>query len=95
MSTCLRTRRVTHLTPDDARVEMRYQVWNFRRLFGVTDLIWDITREKWFLWAGISGLPGARKRGGGRVLGGLHLLIVGWGCWSPTPAPLPTPWPPI
>ena len=55
MSACSRTRRVTHLTLVDARVEMRYQVWNFRKLFGVSDLIQDIAeREK--VETGISGL---------------------------------------
>ena len=48
MSACSRTHRVTHLTLDDARVEMRYQVWNFRRLFGVS--------ERKVLETGISGL---------------------------------------
>ena len=48
MSACSRTRRVTHLTLDDARVEMRYQIWNFRRLFGVS--------ERKVLETGLSGL---------------------------------------
>ena len=64
MSTCLRTRRVTHLTSDDARVELRYQIWNFQSLFGVSDGIRDITM---------------RENGSKSVLDGLEMVPRGPG----------------